>query len=290
MTDDDLLRYSDRKREAEGQLVDASDDAPAALRRALEQVTDELQKWRRPAGPFAYYAVVHHFRQHFGLGGDVYPSTGWLRSSATTEDVLDYVEILVEESTKVYSFKDGSSGAAWLDIEVRLNRLFARHRFGYRIQDGHVRHVGSPALDARVVGPALQAVQREGWEEVERSFKEALEHQRGDVHERDDALTAATAALEAALKASGLKGTHLSQLAKSLRNSGMIPSQLEGVPEALDTLLKRSGAIRDPMSDAHGKPPGAEEVPPEIVDLSIYWTGAFINYLAAATVRVQGAP
>jgi hypothetical protein len=61
----------------------------------------------------------------------------------------------------------------------------------------------------------------------------------------------------------------------------------KGVPDALDALLKRSGAIRDPHSDAHGKAPGAEAVPEELVNLSIYWTGAFINYLAAAVDRQQ---
>jgi len=136
------------------------------------------------------------------------------------------------------------------------------------------------ALDERVIAPALQAVHRPGWEEAERSFREALHHQRGGLDERDDALTSATAALEAALKAAGLRGDRLSSLAKSLRNSDLVPGQLKEVPEALDTLLKRSGALRDPFSDAHGKAPGADEVPSALVDLSIYWTGAFINYLA----------
>jgi hypothetical protein len=92
------------------------------------------------------------------------------------------------------------------------------------------------------------------------------------------------------MKAAGLKGDRLSALAKSLRNSGLVPGQLEGVPDALDTLLKRSSAIRDPFGDAHGKGPDAEDVPPEPVDLAIYWTGAFINYLAAAAARQNASP
>ena len=62
----------------------------------------------------------------------------------------------------------------------------------------------------------------------------------------------------------------------------MLP-QLEGVPDALDKLLKRSQSVRDSLSDAHGRDPGTEEVPPEVVDLAIHWTGAFIVYLADAT-------
>lgn len=86
-------------------------------------------------------------------------------------------------------------------IEQRVNTAFVRHRFGYRVESGLIRRIGSSA---------------------------------------------------------------------------------EGVPEALDKLLKRSSAIRDPLSDAHGKDPGEGVVPAEIVDLAIHWTGAFIVYLSEA--------
>lgn len=279
------LRYSDRQRLADrgtlGPVV--TDTVPDEFITALLAVMDEGENRYRHVGLQFKFALARHCRQHFGKGDAWFPSGYWLNHEATTEDVLDFVEILVEEATKPYSFVDTGTFQAFGDIEDRLNRLFARHRFGYRLEAGTVRRVGSPALDEYIVVPALQAVHRPGWEEAERSFREALHHQRGGPDERDDALTAATAALEAALKAAGLKGDRLSALAKDLRNSGLVPGQLQGVPEALDTLLKRSGAIRDPLSDAHGKAPGAEDVPAELVDLSIYWTGAFINYLSAAT-------
>jgi hypothetical protein len=57
------------------------------------------------------------------------------------------------------------------------------------------------------------------------------------------------------------------------------------VPEALDALLKRSGAIRDSHSDSHGKAPGADPVSPELVDLAIHWSGAFILFLSEAVDR-----
>ena len=82
------------------------------------------------------------------------------------------------------------------------------------------------------------------------------------------------------MKAAGLRGDRLSALAKSFRSSGLVPSQLAGIPDLLDDLLKRSSSIRDNMGDAHGKAPDAVEVPAEIVDLAIHWTGAFIVYLA----------
>jgi hypothetical protein len=137
--------------------------------------------------------------------------------------------------------------------EDELNDLFERHRFGYRIENGDVRRIGSPLLGETVVGPALLAIQAAGWEEVERTYREAVAHQRGGEDERDDALTSANAAVEAALKAVGLQGDRLGSLSKSFRNSNLVPSELKGVPEALDALLKRQEALRSNHGDAHGK-------------------------------------
>lgn len=222
-----------------------------------------------------------HFLRHFGTSSSM-PVLDFLHGHPSVPDYVDFAEIFVEEATKRWGF-DGTFAAVRPDAEATLNRMFVRHRFAFQLDAGLARQVGSPALDAFVVAPALQALARPGWEEAERSFREALHHQRGGPDERDDTLTAANAALEAALKAAGLRGDRLSSLAKSLRNSSLIPSQLGGVPEALDVLLKRSSALRDPMGDAHGKAPNSPEVPQEIADLAIYWTGAFINYLAGAT-------
>lgn len=80
-----------------------------------------------------------------------------------------------------------------------------------------------------------------------------------------------------------MSGDRLSALAKSFRHSDLIPSELRGVPDAIDNLLKRSSAIRDNHGDAHGKAAGAEPVPQELVDLTIHWTGSFIVYLNEAT-------
>lgn len=167
-------------------------------------------------------------------------------------------------------------------VEAELNDLFDRHRFGYRLEGGEIRKIGSPVLDEVVVGPALLAVQRAGWEEVERSFKEAIQHQRGPQSENDDALTAANAAVEAALKAAGFKGANPGPLSKDFKNSQLVPAELRGVPEALDVLLKRTGAVRSAHGDSHGKSPGAEAVPQELVDLAVHWAGAFIVYLSQA--------
>lgn len=263
-----------------GGLGPLSDDPAPELRSALSHLFKE--------GLGKGYGIGRQFRVAIDKLGFQY--LGWspgesLTSaliSMTGDRLLDLVEVAVEEASHSRRNLNGYFVAAIPDAESEVNDLFDRHRFGYRLENGEIRKIASPALDEIVVGPALLAVQRPGWEEAERNFREAIQHQRGGSEENDDALTAANAALESALKAVGFSGDRLSALAKSFRNSGAVPSELKGVPEALDTLLKRSGALRDNHSDAHGKAPGAEEVPQELVDLAIHWAGAFIVYLSDA--------
>lgn len=282
------LRYSDRATLAENGTLgpEATDSIPAKLQVAVDSIYSEARSAGVVGGHFCR-RIAANMSQHFGThftpwphGSDV---NNFIKANyRTLNQFLDFIEILIEEASTRW-FYDDKPYQAYPNIEDRLNRVFARHRFGYRVSNGEIRRVGSPALDAAVAGPALLATSREGWEEADRSYREALQHQRGGPDEQDDAITAAHAALEAAMKAAGLKGGHLDALAKSFRNSGMVPPQLEGVPEALDKLLKRSGSMRDSLGDAHGKAPGSEPVPTGVADLAIYWTGAFINYLAAAT-------
>jgi hypothetical protein len=274
------LLYSERKSLAEtGSLGPLVDQPTPALVRAIAHLAEE--------------GSSSHIGQTFNLEVDKVGKQylGWALSEelktalfrAKGDAFLDLVEVIVEKGgLKGRHPGTGYRQAAIPKASQRVNDLFDRHRFGYRMETGEIRKIGSPALDDVVVGPALIAVKRPGWEEAERSFKEAIHHQRGGPTENDDALTAANAALESALKAAGFKGDRLSTLAKSLRNSDAVPSELMGVPDALDTLLKRSGAIRDSHSDSHGKAPGAEPVPQELVDLAINWTGAFIVFLSEA--------
>jgi hypothetical protein len=291
------MRYSDRQRMAEqGSLGSLEyDDVPVSLREAIVSIYETAAR-ANVAGRTFDTEVTATCTQHFGQRfSEVYSSSFGVRHfvvvkpnysspyRSTVEDILDLVEILVEEALKPWTFKEHGTYRADPSIEERVNAAFVRHRFGYRVVDGEIHRIGSPALDEAVVGPALIALRRPGWEAADKSFRDALHHRRGGPGERDAAITDAHAALEAGMKAAGLSGDRLSALAKSFRNSGLVPSQLERVPELLDDLLKRSSSIRDPLGDAHGKPPGAAEVPAEIVDLAIHWTGAFIVYLADVT-------
>jgi len=230
---------------------------------------------------------------HFGLEPGFHVES--LLRRLPVPELLDVVEIVAEEGEKARRYersvrsasgvrRESASKAAIPDFERKFNELADRHRFGYRLEGGEAERIGSPALSEVIVGPALFASQRPGWDQVERSYREALRHQRGGPDENDDALTAASAALESALKAAGLAGPTLGKLAKEFKMSAIAAPQLGGVPELLCGLLERSAAVRNIHSDVHGRKPGENpNVPQEMVDLSIHLTGAFIVYLERAT-------
>jgi hypothetical protein len=273
------LRYSDRKRLSEtGTLGDlAHDRVPDELATAIRVIIEGAD--RRSAGLF-HERLGRELMEHFGRDGQWF--TFYL--GGDVDAFLDAIEILAEQGTTgVFVIRDpsgrrGDNRIPIQDVEDRINRAFERFRFGYRIEGGEARKVGSPALEETVVGPTLLAVQRPGWEEADRSFREALAHQRAG--ETDDALTAANAAVEASLKAVGMRGGTLKELTRAFKGSGLVPGYLENVPELLEDLLERLHAARSVEGDAHGKSPGAAEVPQELADLAIYWAGAFIAYLA----------
>jgi hypothetical protein len=206
--------------------------------------------------------------EHFGWGGGESRTTAL---QGPLDVFLDFLEIVAD---------------AIRGFEAKFNALADRHRFGYRLEAGEIRRIGSPVLADVVVGPALLATQRSGWENVERAYREALSHQRGPSDENDDALTAAGAAMESALKAAGVSGKTLGQLAANFRKSDIAAPQLREVPETLEKLLTRSAAVRNIHGDAHGRAPGDQaQVPQELVDLAVHLVGAFVVYLDAVTRR-----
>jgi Abortive infection C-terminus len=98
--------------------------------------------------------------------------------------------------------------------------------------------------------------------------------------ETDDALTAANAALEAALKAIGMRGSTLKELARSFKGSRHVRGYLENVPDLLEGFLNRLHALRSQEGDAHGKARGATNPHEALADLAVHLAGSFIVYLA----------
>lgn len=278
------LRYSERKQLAEsGSLGDlVHDRVPASLVSATLHFAGKAKKAADGVGGRFSVALSDACIRHWGAAIADGPHA---RANLMEPDTyLDYVEILIGEATVPrMRHSEYAARPAWKEAESEFNALWERHRFGFVLVNGEARRVGSPALQEVAVGPALLAARRDGWGEVEKSYREAVLHQRGPADENDDALTAAHAAVEAALKAAGLSGSHLGPLANSFKQSNLAHPQLGEVPDLLNKLLQRIGAVRNEFGDSHGKHDGADVVPQELVDLAIHWAGSFIVYLSART-------
>jgi hypothetical protein len=265
------LTYTERLRlEADGTLGDyVHEDMPVELRRALRHL------------------LVHDTRSAFrsfrnATMGEARKYTEWahawsiddLLAVGNVDYVLEMLELAVEANQRAPAF---------VNLEDQLNKLFDRWRFGFKIVDGLVQRIDSPVLSVEITGPALLAVTRPGWGQAEKSFHDALDHRRAG--EIGDALTAANAAVEAALKAAGFKGNTLGDLSADFKNSPHIAGYGRDLANNLTTLLNRLMGWRSVEGDAHGKEPGAGEPPEELAALAIHWAGAFIVYLDAIMPR-----
>ena len=76
--------------------------------------------------------------------------------------------------------------------------------------------------------------------------------------------------------------------ARASGNLGTSPVTWRGSRRCWTICFNRSNAIRSIEGDAHGKKPGAPDVPQSLVNLAIHLAGAFIVYLAEVRAEIQG--
>lgn len=281
---DRRLRYSERKALAEtGSLGDLQADVPSELRNAISIYVHYARQAADSQVRKAFdTALADALGRHFGEWELIKAL-----SRPAAADFLDAMEILVDEGAvpRRYTYYQGGSSSVSTarclpKAEVDLNQMFDRHRFAYRFEEGAIRPVMSPLLDAEIVGPALLAISRPGWENVERSYREALLHQRRS-DEWHESLTAAAAAVEAALKAAGYSGATLGALTRDFRRAPIASGYSPQIVDHLAELIEQLMAWRSHSGSAHGKEPGSTDPPPELVALAIHWAGSFIVYLGS---------
>jgi hypothetical protein len=273
------LRFSERRALSEtGALADLlADIVPATLRGAVEYYIGN-----EPDEKVAYTFredLKRLVARHFGK-----PDWTSIVRQGDADSFLDFCEILADASTVRRpwrsGYSDGGYAAALPSVRDELNELFDRHRFGFRFESEEIRPISSPMVDDVVVGPALLAIARPGWDEVERSYREAVQHLRRSDEGRD-ALTSASTAVESALKALGMSGNSLTDLVRALGRSNLMPAHTSAIFPQLDSLFARLNAWRSTEGDAHGRLPDAEDPSRALVALAVHWAGAALVYLAS---------
>src|SRR5947209_4052121 len=121
------LRFSERRRLAEtGSLGDLVDFPSKELRRAMVHMLDRVQESRRSELKFTFRQAVQDVsEEHFGW--DRQQAMQYPLTAPTTEDLLDFLEIVVEVGNTSLNFPIGAgqlrSARPWDTAEEELNQL-----------------------------------------------------------------------------------------------------------------------------------------------------------------------
>jgi hypothetical protein len=226
-----------------GSLGPLQDSPTSGLRNVVLHLYREAAATK--AGAQFVAAVRRAWIEYFGWTNQEAEKIGNRILGMEDEDFLDFLEILVDEGSTprdlATRYREWQERAI-PDADARFNEIFERHLFGYRFESGEIHKIGSPALDEEVVGPALLALKRPGYEQAERSFQEALRHQRSGGDENDDALTAANAAVEAAMKAAGFKGANLGAARQGLQEVGVRTCRATRSPRGFGHVARKCAA------------------------------------------------
>jgi hypothetical protein len=205
------LRFSERKHLDEtGSLGDLVEDTvPQSLRGAFAHFL--AHEKTSTVSQFVDRELNRLMGRHYG-----HTNLSTLIASGDVGEFLDLCEIVLEVAPNRYRWASNFY-AGIPNAEATLNQIFDRHRFGYQFENGQARPISSPALSIEVIGPALLAVRRPGWESVEEAFRQAVQHLRR-ADETADAITSASSAVEAALKGLELKGQPFRGSRRTSRN------------------------------------------------------------------------
>jgi hypothetical protein len=215
------LRYSDRKRVAEtgGLGLEEYDRVTTPLRNAVSSVWEEGRKNGNVGAHFST-KLDAHYCQHLGRSGEI-PVWTFLTSDPPVEEFLDFIEILAEEADKIWTYPEGAArlsrrrAAPQPHLPASSVRLPSRERPGATGRVTGARRVrGGAGASGRP--PARMGARRA---ELPRSSS-APAWRTGRARRCADG---GYGGARAALKAAGVNGDRLSTLAKSLRNSDLVP-------------------------------------------------------------------
>jgi hypothetical protein len=134
-------------------------------------------------------------------------------------------------------------------FEEDLNVILSEHRVSFEMVDGQMVPFDDRLLHVDIVEPALTLLgNRQGWESVERSFKDALNEIGADP---GDAITDAGTALQEALRVRGCTGNALGPLLRDAQSKGILAPHDKQLGDALQRLGDWVSADRSKKGDCH---------------------------------------
>lgn len=198
-------------------------------------------------------------------------------------DVFEYIKVaehsmmpsLLEAVTLCLSIHPLRYGSKPEEFRETVNTILNEHRISYELVDWRMVEFESKEQHTEVVVPALRLLSgREGWDDVERAYQEALkEISQGSP---EDAITDAGTALQEALKLLGCEGNSLGPLAKSARDKGLLAAHDSTLADGIKKVIDWVSADRSEMGDAHNAAPATRDD----AWLAVHIVGALILRLA----------
>lgn len=162
-------------------------------------------------------------------------------------DIPDIIES-VAVAVKYYANEGVKEPSALEKFHADVNKLLASYRVNYTLEEGEITELDSREIHKAIISPTLALLGRSGWEQVEKSYQDALKELAAG--NPSDAITDATTALQEALRKLGCKGKDLATLLKSAKNTIMNGYDGKYI-DSIDSLISWCSANRSNRGDSH---------------------------------------
>ena len=173
-----------------------------------------------------------------------------------------------------------------------LNARFRRAGVGYRFENGQIIRIDSELLHKEVVRPALQYLNKPGFEGPRDEFMSAHAHHRAG--ETKDAITDANNAFESTIKTicdmrgwGFPPGATATQLVRVIKKNGLLPDYLErSFDQLAATLQSGLPQVRNEQG-AHGQGSKPRQTPDYVASYALHLAAAKILFLAEAHLAME---
>lgn len=166
----------------------------------------------------------------------------------------------------------------WRDLQnvvAGIRGVLQADRVAWELADtGQMEPFSSRELYVEVVQPALSLLaSRDGWEKVEKAYRDAL----GEIYDDPgDAITDAGTALQEAMVAAGLQGNNLGRLIADAQKKGILEGHNLGLAGSIVKAFSWASANRSEKGESHS----VSDATSDDAWLMIHITGALIVWLS----------
>lgn len=297
--------YSKRQKKNRGEAPDVYqyDHLPEPLRVQIIHIFFEMfgrsEDWTNPN---AWKYICETLCREYGvfvlpgttrhIGRDYHEElTRFIISRQDIEQVLDAVEIggrIIDSLCRDYKFKnDYHANENATNALNELNSRFKEHAVGYQFEQGELIRTDSMLLHSEVIKPALNLLNRDGYDGPQDEFLKAYEHYRHGNNK--EALNECLKSFESMMKAICTKRgwpvtgqETASNLIKTCLEHELIPSFWQTQFTSLRSLLESGIPTARNKLGGHGQGAETTAVPSHLVSYMLHMTGACIVFLSEA--------